>query len=65
MSSFKTTVLGIVTILAAIAGFVRALVDDDPSTLPNWEATVAAIIAGIGLIMARDNNVTSEAAGVK
>ena len=44
---------------------MKAMFDNDPSTVPEWGAVVAAIIAGIGLIAARDNNVTSEQAGVK
>jgi hypothetical protein len=44
---------------------MTAMFDADPLTVPDWGAVVAAIIAGIGLISARDNNVTSEQAGAK
>ena len=50
-------------IVAALATAVGALFDADPTTLPDWGAVAAAILAGIGLIAARDNDVTSEKAG--
>jgi hypothetical protein len=65
MNSWKTTTAGIGAILVAIGAAMKAMFDNDPSTVPEWGAVVAAIIAGIGLIAARDNNVTSEQAGVK
>lgn len=65
MTSWKTTVTGIATILTAVSGVLIALFDGNPLTNPDWTATVAAITAGIGLITARDNNVTSEQAGAK
>ena len=63
MKSWKTTTAGICAIVAAIATAVGALFDADPTTLPDWGAVAAAILAGIGLIAARDNDVTSEKAG--
>lgn len=63
MKSWKTTAAGIAAIVAALATAVAALFDADPTTLPDWGAVAAAILAGIGLIAARDNNVTSEKAG--
>lgn len=65
MKSWKTTVMGICGILAAVATLVKALVDNDPSTNPDWTMTITAITTGIGLISARDNSVTSEQAGAK
>jgi hypothetical protein len=65
MNSWKTTTAGIGAILVAVGTAMKAMFDNDPSTVPEWGAVVAAIIAGIGLIVARDNNVTSEQAGVK
>jgi hypothetical protein len=54
MKSWRTTILGIVTILGAVAGVLKALLDGDPSTNPDFITTVAAITAGWGLIAARD-----------
>lgn len=62
-ASWKTTTAGIAAIVAALATAVGALFDADPTTLPDWGAVAAAVLAGIGLIAARDNNVTSEQAG--
>jgi len=63
--SWKTTTAGIAAIVAAVATALVALFDGDPLTLPDWGAVGAAIMVGAGLIVARDNNVTSEQAGAK
>ncbi|HOR26868.1 MAG TPA: hypothetical protein PLG73_02470 [Candidatus Sumerlaeota bacterium] len=65
MKSLKTTVLGICTILAALALAGKALLDGDPSTAPDIEALSVAITSGIGLIVARDNDKSSERVGAK
>lgn len=62
-ASWRTTVTGILAILAAVATVMKAEMDGDPLTVPDWGAAVAATLAGIGLIAARDNGVTSEQAG--
>ena len=64
-ASWRTTTAGIAAIVAAIATAVTALFDSDPLTNPEWGAVVAAIMAGIGLMAARDNRVSSEQAGAK
>ena len=61
--SWRTNSLGVVMILGAICVAAKALLDTDPETVINIEGTIAAIMAGIALIMARDNNVSSEEAG--
>lgn len=63
MKSWKTTVGGIGAILASVGGALQALFDGNPLTNPDWTAVSAAVMAGIGLISARDNNVTSEDVG--
>lgn len=62
-SSWKTTVAGVGAILVAVGSALNATFDADPATVADWGAVIAAIVAGVGLIMARDNNVTSEQAG--
>ena len=62
MTSPKTTLTGILTIIVAVATAAKALFDGDASTNPDWAATVTAITAGFGLIAARDNKTTSEQA---
>ena len=63
-ASWKTTLCGILTIAASGITLVAIpLLDADPLTIPNYTAFIAALTAGIGLLFARDNGVTSEAAG--
>ena len=56
--NWRTTVLGICAILTAVAGFVKATIDGDTSTEPDIAALVAAFTAGLGLLFAKDLNVT-------
>lgn len=63
MASWKTTVLGVIAVLTAVLTCAKALLDNDPTTIPDWGALAAAVSAGVGLIFARDNKVTSEQAG--
>ena len=65
MKSWKTTVSGIGAILAAVGGALSAMFDGNALTNPDWTAVIAAVVAGIGLIAARDNKVTSEDVGAK
>lgn len=65
MKSWKTTVTGIAAILTAVGAALTALFDNDPTTTLDVTVTASAIMAGIGLIFARDNGVTSEEAGAK
>jgi len=48
MTNEKTTLAGIGAILTAIGGIVAAWPN------PDWTTGIAAILAGIGLIFARD-----------
>jgi hypothetical protein len=63
--SYKTTVAGIGAILVAGGSLLQAIFDGNPATEPDYAALVAAIVAGLGLIFARDNGVSSEEAGAK
>jgi hypothetical protein len=59
--SWKTTVTGLLSVLAGGAAIA-------PGVPPEWQlfsAKLAALFGGVGLISARDNNVTSEDAGAK
>ena len=65
MSSPRTTITGILAILAALAGAGQALFDGNAATNPDWATVGAAVMAGVGLLTARDNKTSSEAAGAK
>ena len=54
MKNTKTTLAGIGAILIAVGGALRATFDNDPSTNIDIASTIAAVTAGIGLIMAKD-----------
>jgi len=54
MKNIRSTLLGIGTILGAVAMALVAMFDGDPTTVVNIEATIAAISAGIGLMLMRE-----------
>jgi hypothetical protein len=54
MKNTKTTLAGVGAILVAVGGALRAVFDGDPSTNLDIASTIAAVTAGIGLIMAKD-----------
>ena len=55
MKNWKTTVMGCLAILAAIINAAVGMIGGTPV---DWAATMTAIFAGIGLISAKDSNVT-------
>jgi len=61
--SWRTTVAAVILALAAVFNAAGAMLDDDPSTNPNWTVVMAEIGAIWGFLNARDNKVTSEQAG--
>ena len=65
MKSWRTSTAGILAIVAILSTAFAAEFDADPLTKADWSIAVAAILGGIGLIFARDNSVSSEAAGAK
>jgi len=52
--NIKTTLAGIGSILAAVGFALKAIFDNDPATNVDIGATIAAVTAGIGLIVAKD-----------
>ena len=63
MKSWKTTLSGIGVILSGAGAAIKFAVAGDYGTA--IATLIPAVSAGIGLIAARDNNVTSEQAGAK
>ena len=64
-ASWRTTTTGILAILVAVAGALKAELDGDVSTVADWGAVAAAVVAGIGLILARDAKVSSQQEGIR
>lgn len=64
MKSWKTTVAGIGMILGAL-GAAMKLIGAGNYDVDQLTVLAGTIAGGIGLICARDNNVTSEQAGAK
>ncbi len=58
VKNWKTTFMGIGTIIVALIGVAMSLLDGNPTTNPDWTITIAALTAGWGLIMAKDSGVT-------
>lgn len=65
MKSWKTTLAGIAAIVSAVALAIAHHFDSDPTTIADWSAVITALTAGVGLVLARDNDKTSEQAGAR
>ena len=63
--NWKTTAAGVAAIATAVGAALTAMSDNDPATSFDVAATIAAVIAGIGLIFARDGDKSSEAVGAR
>lgn len=64
MKSWKTTSAGILMIAGALTDIGFAIVNKDISK-PEVMASITAIVGGVGLILARDNDKSSEDVGAK
>lgn len=65
LANWKTTAAGVALICGAVASFLTAVTDNDPATIGDPALLVGGIAAGIGLIMGRDGNVSSEDSGAR
>jgi len=63
--SWKTSGTGLAVILIAVGTAITSITDNDPTTTIDIGSLVAALLAGFGLLFARDNNKSSEEIGVK
>lgn len=55
LKNWKTTITGVLAIIAAVTGAATALMNNHPV---DWPSVIGAVTAGIGLITAKDSNVT-------
>lgn len=66
--SWRTTAWGVLVLVALVSAALVAQFDGDPATAANWKAVLEGL-AGVGvfggLLSARDNAVSSEAAGAE
>lgn len=65
MASWKTTVAGVLVAVVAWSNLAIAILDSNPSTVPNWDSAIALTIAAIGLLYSKDRNVTHSVGGDK
>jgi len=63
--SWQTTTCGVLGIVAVFCGVGIALLDGDPATNPDWTLVIAAVVAGVAAIRARDDDKSSEDVGAK
>lgn len=61
--SWKTTWAGILQFLAIAATQVGFLFDGIATTNPDWGLVIASLVTLVGLLTARDSDVSSEEAG--
>ena len=55
MKNWKTTALGILAVLGAVIPAAQALLAGQPV---DWSRVAPAVLAGLGLIFAKDHNVS-------
>ena len=58
--SWRTALAGLAAFLTVCYTPVRAFLDGDASTIPDWNPVMAAVFAFLGFAKARDNVVTSQ-----
>ncbi|MCA1567254.1 MAG: hypothetical protein LC803_16700 [Acidobacteria bacterium] len=66
MNSWRTSVIGAVLIVGAVASLgISAVVNKRAPSVEELTMAAGTIATGVGLIQARDNNKSSEDAGAK
>lgn len=61
MNNKNTTIAGIGAILIAVGSVLSAMFDGDAATNADFASAISAIIAGVGLILAKDAKETAPA----
>jgi hypothetical protein len=54
MKNWKTTTTGILAIVLAICTAAKNELDGDPATIADWSLVATSVLAGVGLILAKD-----------
>ncbi len=62
MTSPHPKITAIIGLLLAVGLNVKAMIDGDPTTNPDWSTVIPLIIVCIGLFSARQNSVSTEEA---
>ncbi len=65
VKSWKTTIVGLMTMITLSWAQIALLLDNDVATNPDWNIVVGAVFAFVLGLLARDNDVDSESAGAK
>ncbi len=55
MASWRTTLLGIATILSGVIWIIGSIAGEQPAGATDFATAIAAITAGTGLVTARDS----------
>lgn len=58
--NWKTTLAGLAAICVAIGVAVQSHLDNDPLTIVRWEVVLASVLAGLGLVFAKDGDKSTE-----
>lgn len=58
--SWKTTFLGALVLVEALAVELQSVFDNDPSTVANWNMVVIAATAFVGLLLSKDADKSTE-----
>lgn len=58
--SWKTTLVGVLVFIEALATNLAAALDSNPDTVADWNVVVIAATAMIGLIAAKDGDKSTE-----
>lgn len=62
--SWKTTLMGILQFVAIASKELVSFLDTNPETVPDWGLLIASITTLIGLLIARDSDVSSKESGL-
>jgi len=62
MSSYKTTIGGVLMIASAVVEAATKLYNNEAV---NWEITIGLITGGVAMMQARDNKVSDQQAGAR